>query len=105
LFIGLLALPLSGSLNDGCHAMSDKSIENPAADRTENKINYRARLLGASGLVECLLKDASCHWKIPFGEGWLCAHMFNKRIAKGLRVDGCTLASVDECSENIRQES
>jgi hypothetical protein len=68
--------------------MSDQQIENSFDARTENEIICRARILGASGLVECLMKNSSCHWKMPFGEGWLCAHLFNKRIAKGLRADG-----------------
>lgn len=85
--------------------MSDKPIENSRDDRMKGEINYRARSIGASGLIECLVKDASCHWRIPFTEGWLCAHMFNKRIAMGLRVEGCSLAGTDEGEALKRKRS
>ena len=34
----------------------------------------RARLLGNSDIVECLMMPLKCQWVVPFADGLICKH-------------------------------
>ncbi len=41
---------------------------------TKGASTCRARLLGSTGLVECLMEVIRCQWAVPFAEGKVCNH-------------------------------
>lgn len=50
--------------------VSPKNPTNPHQDIS----TCRARLLGGTDLVECMMEAIGCQWAVPFGQGKFCKH-------------------------------
>lgn len=74
---------------------------NPTSDKQNKPATgisaCRARVLGASNLVQCCTESSSCYWRIAIDDGQFCGHPSSRAIARGILPTAWSTSAPNPC--------